>query len=123
MWELTKSFRFEAAHSLAGTSLGAAAEEIHGHSYRADITIRGIPDPATGMIVDLGVLEQRLANIRGRLDHKHLNRIEGLGTPTLEHLARFIWDHVQEVGLVTRVTVCRDSCGESCSYQGSAISL
>jgi 6-pyruvoyltetrahydropterin/6-carboxytetrahydropterin synthase len=123
MWELTKSFRFEAAHSLAGTSLEAAAEEIHGHSYRADVTIRGIPERATGMIVDLGVLEQRLADIRGRLDHKHLNKIEALGSPTLEHLARFIWDHVQEAGLVTRVTVSRESCGESCSYQGSAIGM
>jgi len=36
MWELTKSFRFEAAHALPGTTLGAASEEIHGHSFRAD---------------------------------------------------------------------------------------
>ena len=48
--------------------------------------------PATGMIVDLGVLEQRLEDIRGRLDHKLLNKINALGVPTLEHLARFIWD-------------------------------
>jgi 6-pyruvoyltetrahydropterin/6-carboxytetrahydropterin synthase len=119
MWELTKSFRFEAAHAIAGTTLGATSEEIHGHSYRAEVTIRGVPDPATGMIVDLGVLEQRLEDIRARLDHKHLNRINALGAPTLEHLARFIWDHAQEAGNVTRVTVFRDSCQESCSYQGS----
>ena len=123
MWELTKSFRFEAAHALAHTTLGATSEEIHGHSYRAEITIRGIPDRETGMIVDLGVLEERLAAIRRALDHKHLNKINALGPPTLEHLARFIWDHVQDAGLVTRVTVFRDSCGESCSYQGSAIGL
>ena len=29
MWELTKSFRFEAAHALPGTTLGGASEEIH----------------------------------------------------------------------------------------------
>jgi 6-pyruvoyltetrahydropterin/6-carboxytetrahydropterin synthase len=122
MWELTKSFRFEAAHAIAGTTLGAAGEEIHGHSYRAEVTIGGIPDAATGMIVDLGVLERRLEDIRGRLDHKHLNKIKALGPPTLEHLARFIWDHVQEAGNVTRVTVFRDACAESCSYQGSGFS-
>ena len=119
MWELTKSFRFEAAHAIADTTLGSAGEEIHGHSYRAEVTIGGIPDPATGMIVDLGVLERRLEDIRGRLDHKHLNKISALGPPTLEHLARFIWDHVQESGNVTCVTVFRDSCEESCSYLGS----
>ena len=121
MWELTKSFRFEAAHAIAGTTLGSAGEEIHGHSYRAEVTISGIPDAETGMIVDLGALEQRLADIRGRLDHKHLNKINALGSPTLEHLARFIWDHVQETGKVIRVTVFRDSCAESCSYRGSGL--
>ena len=40
MWELTKSFRFEAAHALSGTTFGAASEEIHGHSFRAEVTVR-----------------------------------------------------------------------------------
>ncbi len=46
MWELTKSFRFEAAHSLTGTTLGEISEEIHGHSFRAEVSVRGTPDPA-----------------------------------------------------------------------------
>ena len=117
-WELTKSFRFEAAHTLGGTTLGAVSEEIHGHSYRAEVTVAGIPDAATGMIVDLGLLQRRLEAIRGRLDHKHLNRINALGTPTLEHLARFIFDEVKDLGAVTRVSVYRDSCGEACTYLG-----
>jgi 6-pyruvoyltetrahydropterin/6-carboxytetrahydropterin synthase len=121
MWELTKSFRFEAAHALANTSLGSTAEEIHGHSYRAEVTICGTPDAATGMIIDLGALERRLADIRGRLDHKLLNKINALGPPTLEHLARFIFDSLQDGANVTRVTVFRDSCGESCTYQGSGV--
>ena len=41
MWELVKSTRFEAAHALAQTSLGAAGEEIHGHSFRAEVAVRG----------------------------------------------------------------------------------
>jgi 6-pyruvoyltetrahydropterin/6-carboxytetrahydropterin synthase len=118
MWELTKSFRFEAAHSLNGTTLGAAGAEIHGHSYRAEVTISGAPDPATGMIVDTGVLERNIADVQRSLDHKFLNRIEPLGTPTLENLARFIWDQVGPAGHVTRVTVFRDSCNEACSYYG-----
>ena len=117
MWELTKSFRFEAAHALANTSLGSAAEEIHGHSYRAEVTICGTPDATTGMIVDLGLLERRLADICRRLDHKLLNKINALGPPTLEHLARFIFDRLRDDAKVTRVTVFRDSCGESCTYQ------
>jgi 6-pyruvoyltetrahydropterin/6-carboxytetrahydropterin synthase len=118
MWELTKSFRFEAAHALAGTTLGDASEEIHGHSFRAEVTVRGRPDPTTGMVLDLGLLQRRLADVQKALDHKFLNRIEALGTPTLENLSRFIFERVQHAGNVIRVTVHRDSCNESCTYYG-----
>ena len=118
MWELTKSFRFEAAHAIAGTTLGANSEEIHGHSFRAEIAIRGTPDPATGMVVDLGVFQRSMADVQKMLDHKLLNKIEALGPPTLENLSRFIWQQVQHAGKITRVSVHRDSCDESCTYFG-----
>ena len=63
MWELTKSFRFEAAHALMGTTLGAASEEIHGHSFRAEVTLRGTPDPATGRVLDLGLLQRSIEDV------------------------------------------------------------
>ncbi len=116
---MTKSFRFEAAHALPGTTLGEASEEIHGHSFRAEVTVRGVPDPATGMVLDLGLLEQSIAEVQKTLDHKMLNRIDALGAPTLENLSRFIWERVQHAGRITRVSVHRDSCNESCSYFGS----
>ena len=118
MWELTKSFRFEAAHAIAGTTLGRVSEEVHGHSFRAEIAISGEPDPQTGMIVDLGQFERSIADVQQMLDHKLLNRIETLGAPTLENLARFIWERVQHVGCLKRVTVYRDSREEACSYFG-----
>src|SRR5579859_6357617 len=78
MWELTKSFHFEAAHALPGTTFGEASEEIHGHSFRAEITLRGTPDPATGMVLDLGLLQRSLGEVQKMLDHKLLNKIEAL---------------------------------------------
>jgi 6-pyruvoyltetrahydropterin/6-carboxytetrahydropterin synthase len=72
MWELTKAFRFEAAHALPGTTLGDASEEIHGHSFRAEVTIRGTADPATGMVLDLGLLEASMAEVRKLLDRSGL---------------------------------------------------
>jgi 6-pyruvoyltetrahydropterin/6-carboxytetrahydropterin synthase len=118
MWELTKSFRFEAAHALSGTTFGEASEEIHGHSFRTEVTVRGTPDPKTGMVLDLGLLERRMDEIRRTLDHKLLNKVEALGPPTLENLSRFIWERLQQAGDVTRVSVHRDSCNESCTYYG-----
>jgi 6-pyruvoyltetrahydropterin/6-carboxytetrahydropterin synthase len=118
MWELTKSFRFEAAHALPGTTLGAASHEIHGHSFRAEITVQGTPDPATGMVLDLGLLDRSMAEVRKLLDHKLLNTVDALGAPTLENLSRFVWERLQHAGRVARVSVHRDSCNESCTYYG-----
>jgi 6-pyruvoyltetrahydropterin/6-carboxytetrahydropterin synthase len=118
MWELTKSFNFEAAHALSGTTLDQASEEIHGHSFRAEVTVRGKPDPATGMVLDLGLLQRSMADVQKMLDHKLLNRIEELGPPTLENLSRFVFERVQHAGWVTRVSIHRDSCNESCTYYG-----
>jgi 6-pyruvoyltetrahydropterin/6-carboxytetrahydropterin synthase len=123
MWELTKSFRFEAAHALSGTTLGSAAEEIHGHSFRAEVSIRGIPDTTTGMVIDFGAFDRRLSEVRSTLDHKLLNKTEDLGIPTLENISRFIWNQLQDIDGISRVTIYRDSCGESCAYFGPAADI
>jgi 6-pyruvoyltetrahydropterin/6-carboxytetrahydropterin synthase len=118
MWELTKSFRFEAAHSLKGTTFGTASEEIHGHSFRAEVSVRGTPAPDTGMVLDLGLLQRSMEEVRLMLDHKLLNKVEALGPPTLENISKFIWERLQHAGRITRVSVHRDSCNESCTYFG-----
>ena len=117
MWEVTKSFYFDAAHMLSGTMLGATAEEIHGHSFRAEVAVEGTPDPSTGMVLDLGRLDEAVAALRKRLDHKLLNKIERLGKPTLENLARFICEELAPIGPITRVTITRESCAEACTYR------
>ena len=97
---------------------GDASMEIHGHSFRAEVTIRGTPDPETGMVTDLGLLERSMADVQKTLDHKLLNKVEALGPPTLENLSRFIWERVAHAGKLARVSVHRDSCNESCTYYG-----
>jgi 6-pyruvoyltetrahydropterin/6-carboxytetrahydropterin synthase len=119
MFELKKQFPFEAAHTLARAIDAAPSRRIHGHSYKAEITLAGEPDPRTGMIVDLGEMERALAAVRAQLDHHFLNEVPGLGPPTLENLAAWIWRALQPglPGLV-RVTVMREASGDSCSYDG-----
>ena len=45
MWELSKTFLFESAHTLNRVVDREASLRIHGHSYRAQVTVRGQPDP------------------------------------------------------------------------------
>ena len=57
---LTKEFSFETAHTLVGYD--GPCREIHGHSYRLFVTVRGEPsadeaDPKYGMAMDFGELK------------------------------------------------------------------
>ncbi len=119
MHELSKEFRFDAAHTLHRDIDAEGSRRIHGHSYRAQVTLRGRPDPATGMLVDLGLFERALADARDGLDHRFLDEINDLGPGTMENLSSWIWRKVEAVcpGL-SKVTVIRDSTGDICSYFG-----
>lgn len=70
---LTKEFSFEAAHALEGYD--GACREIHGHSYRLFVTVKGSPaadaaDPKCGMVMDFGILKRIVGEqIVGRFDH------------------------------------------------------
>ncbi len=119
MFELCKQFRFEAAHTLERTVDAEPSRRIHGHSYRAEVVIRGMPDPRTGMIIDATLFEAALAVAQDGLDHRFLDEVPGLGPATLENLAAWIWRALAPgVSGLARVTVFRDSRSESCSYSG-----
>jgi len=120
VYELAKQFRFEAAHTQPGRAVDTdPSRRIHGHSYRAEVVVRGIADPVTGMVVDLGLFERLLEQARDGLDHRFLDEVAGLGPATMESLAAWIWRSVTPAcpGLA-RVTVHRDSNAESCTYFG-----
>lgn len=119
MYELSKQFLFDAAHTLHRKIETESSLRIHGHSYRAEVTLRGHPDPATGMIMDVGNLERELEAVRDALDHRFLDEINDLGPATMENLCRWIWVKL-EPGLpaLWKVSVSRSSNGDSCSYWG-----
>src|SRR5438445_12147566 len=46
----------------------------HGHNYTLEVTVAGETDPVTGMMVDLGELEEFLEReVMEGMDHRHLN--------------------------------------------------
>jgi 6-pyruvoyltetrahydropterin/6-carboxytetrahydropterin synthase len=121
MFELSKQFRFDAAHTLQRKVDAEPSRRIHGHSYQAEVTLRGLPDPATGMVVDLGHVERALAALHEELDHRFLDEVEGLGPATLENLCAFIWGRLaRDFPQLAAVAVGRDSSGDRCVYRGPA---
>tara|TARA_B100000579_G_scaffold335567_1_gene286271 strand:- start:161 stop:529 length:369 start_codon:yes stop_codon:yes gene_type:complete len=117
MYRLCKEFRFESAHKLQRNINSEESSQIHGHSYRVEVILKGKPNKKTGMIDDAELIETRFSDIKNKLNHKILNDIEGLSVPTIENISFFIWNELKPIlpGL-DKVIVYRDSLFESCSY-------
>jgi 6-pyruvoyltetrahydropterin/6-carboxytetrahydropterin synthase len=103
---VTRRVKFSAAHRLYDPELSDAENERvfgacanpngHGHNYVLEVTVAGVPDPKTGMILDLKDLKAILhREIVSKVDHKHLNLdVEFLAgvNPTAEMLAVRFFD-------------------------------
>ena len=121
MVEIGYEFGFDAAHRFAGAPRGHKYRGVHGHSFRVEIALRGTPRPPHGFVADLEKIERACAAIRGQLDHKLLNNIKYLNNPSLENIALWIWTRLApRFSGLARVTVRRDSLGQSATYAGPA---
>ena len=109
---LTKEFTFEAAHMLEGYD--GLCREIHGHSYRLFVTIKGEPQsdvtsPKLGMVMDFGVLK-RIVNeqIVERLDHSFMMR----NTPAAEQVAAELGMRFSKIVLTDYQPTCENMLGD-----------
>lgn len=95
-YELTKTLTFEAAHRLPNHK--GMCRRLHGHSYRLTVHVRTAAlvrsGPEDGMIIDTQALSRLIKkHVLKKVDHRYLNRVPGLETPTTENLAA--WIHEQ----------------------------
>ncbi len=119
--EICYEFGFDAAHRFPGMPRGHKYRGVHGHSFRAEVALAGVPRPPSGFVADFARLERACLALRGRLDHALLNEIKGLKNPSLENLCLWIWQRLApKFSGLARVTVRRDSLGQSCTYSGPA---
>jgi 6-pyruvoyltetrahydropterin/6-carboxytetrahydropterin synthase len=116
MFEITQEFGFDAAHYL--TVGPHQNRRLHGHSFYAEVTLKGPADASTGVVRDLGEIKAVLTEIAAGLDHQVLNEVEDLGLPTLENLARYIHARAKaRLPEVVRVRIRRPSYGQSCTFE------
>jgi 6-pyruvoyltetrahydropterin/6-carboxytetrahydropterin synthase len=67
----------------------------HGHNYVLEVSVRGQPDPATGYVIDLSLLNRLIqTHIVELCDHRNLNEevefLRGV-IPSTENLAIAFW--------------------------------
>jgi len=91
MFELTVEMPFSAAHRICGHE-GPCAN-LHGHNYRALITVTGDRLNELGMLVDFGEMKRICAEVIAPLDHSYLNDIAefAAANPTAEAIARHVF--------------------------------
>jgi 6-pyruvoyltetrahydropterin/6-carboxytetrahydropterin synthase len=106
--EITKQVEFSASHRLYNPTFSEERNRQvfgicnnpngHGHNYVLEVTLRGEPDPETGMIMDLKKLKDVLQEVLlDRIDHKNLNLDVPflLGcVPTVEMLVIRFWEEL-----------------------------
>jgi 6-pyruvoyltetrahydropterin/6-carboxytetrahydropterin synthase len=118
--KLTQTFYFEAAHTLKDRYIDVhkkmQSECIHGHTYHASISVRGNPKE-NGMVKDFGHFSWVIEPLKLRLDHKFLDNVEDLGTPTLENLCLYIADFCKSLEGFCEVTVERKASGDKCTLE------
>lgn len=108
---LTRRVNFSASHRLWSNQLTEAENYAiyekcanpngHGHNYVLEVTVRGTPDPQTGMVLNLTELKDAMnEQIVKWVDHRHLNYdvtwLEGY-IPTTEVLVIKFWERLAEV--------------------------
>ncbi len=114
-YELSQRFYFEAAHTLRRKIDAEGSLRIHGHTYHAEVTIAGKPDPESGMMMDLAFLRQEVEKVRQQLDHRFLDEVAGIGPATLENLCSFIHKQlIASLPNIDRITVWRPASGDKC---------
>lgn len=105
---LTKEFSFEAAHALDGYD--GPCREIHGHSYRLFVTVKGVPasgseDPKCGMVMDFGILKRIVGEeIVSRFDHALILRASESG----QELRRMLAGRFQNIVAVDYQPTCEN---------------
>src|SRR2546421_2565243 len=131
---LTRRTTFSAAHRLWSSNLTeeensalydkCANPNGHGLNYVLEVTVRGTPDPRTGMILNLTDLKQAISeHVIAWVDHKHLNYdvpwLEG-SIPTTEVLVIKFWERLTSAlpqGLLYEVKL-HETENNIASYRG-----
>jgi 6-pyruvoyltetrahydropterin/6-carboxytetrahydropterin synthase len=93
--EITKEFTFEAAHHLPSVSPSHKCSRTHGHLFRIEVTVAGPLDPVMGWVMDFADLARAAQEVVSELDHRFLNDLPGLGNPTSENLARYLFQRLE----------------------------
>ncbi len=118
---LTKKVRFSASHVLKQPK---GKDLPHGHNYTLEVTVRGEPDPKSGLLIDFDRLGDAIEKkVLSKVNYKHLDEttpfLEGKA-PTAENLVKTFWkglEHSFPEGTLVEIRLHQGD-GETAAYRG-----
>ena len=126
IFENTQRVTFDCSHFFKDRQGRPEYERVHGHSYFCEVTITGYQSHEAGWLIDYATFRGAIEQVTEQLDHRTLNDIEGLETPTMENIAVWIINKLQRwlavsgfqsrALKITKVTIERPNIGQSCTY-------
>lgn len=94
MFEVTIEETFASGHALR--NYRGKCENVHGHNYRAQVSIHGEQLDEIGLLVDFVELKRVVHSVLDRMDHQWLNEFPPFDkiNPSAENMAKYIYDEV-----------------------------
>ena len=113
-----KKFNIESARSLPNVLETHPCYQLHGHSFKIIISVKGQIDKHTGFVTDFQEIENAFNPIKKILDHSFLNKIEGLSNPTSENICIWIWDKIESsIPNICEIEI-KETDTTGCIYRG-----
>ena len=119
VWTVDVDFEFQAARRLTAVPPEHPCARLHGHTFRCTLSVSGGLVPGLDWVVDFADVERVAEGLRGVLEHRYLNEIEGLENPTSEVLARWMWDRAIPTLPGLTCIVVGESTRTRCSYRAA----
>lgn len=118
MMEVYREFKFDAAHLLPNITPGHRCSRMHGHTFRVVILLEGEVGKESGWVKDFGEIKRLCEPVIEELDHSTLNDIPGLGNPTSENIAVWIWNRLKPVIPELGMVEVSETSSTGCRYRG-----
>ena len=123
MYEITVTSHFSGAHRLR--YLHGKCEELHGHNWKVAVSVVSNRLGKEGVVIDFGILKQKVEKILKPLDHTYLNDLPYFSgiEPSSENIAKYVFDRLKSElkglpGALKKVTAW-ESETSSATYFGS----
>jgi 6-pyruvoyltetrahydropterin/6-carboxytetrahydropterin synthase len=95
MYKIRVLSHFSGAHRLR--YLHGKCEELHGHNWKVEVSVVSERLNQEGVVIDFGVLKQKVEKVLKPLDHHYLNDLPHFSRkePSSENIAKYIFDRLK----------------------------